>query len=254
MDKQERDFVIVDGKKFVLAQDEQSKPGGPEPEIFQRLTEPPRNVSFAARMTLLWCNGLVPQIGWFLVCFILFFAIIAGHAFTEMSDHGELVDGLGFVIFGLNFVTFLLGGTGMILYGFFKGRNTLRLLRDGEVGRARFVGMKETGLRVNNEMMMKLHFTFTASDGQDYDVHVKTLETKKLLDDAVEPLFYDPADPKNAILLDSIPSKIRFDDMERTFNGSATAALLPFFCGPLLVVEIILLIYTFSYGPLISFK
>lgn len=239
-----------------------SVPDGPEPEIFRRLTDPPRDLSPEARITLLWANGLVPTIGYWLVFIILLFAVFVGANLVDAGlgrgnafrgPDGTLDSYLFGFMFGFNVVLFLGVGIGLVVYGYRKGAEAVRLLRDGELGRARFVGMEETDMQVNERPVMKLRFTFTASDGRDYDAYVKTIETKRLLDDPVEPLFYDSADPNRSVLLDALPGKIRFDEMKQVFEDASWRVVQPLLFGTLIAAELVALVYSLCYGALIPF-
>lgn len=334
-EEQDRPFVMVGGKKYVLAEDEQAEPTGPEPEIFQRLTEPPRSVSLAVRLLLLLNNGSAPMFGWIFACFGMIFNIVflpmafGGlvdwiHWGYEPAGKGEIVEvvdaktkvnereifryvfkqtdgnkgqcytGKGrfkigdsvdleqsgskvrisgtqlspmgrLSIFPIFVVIFPPVGISIVLYGTFQGRKAIRLLQDGEVGRGRFIDMKATGISVGGAQpgikahhslqpkryVMKLHYKFTADDGETYDAYATALDTSRLTDDSVEALFYDPMDPTQSVLLDSLPGKVRFDEMERTFKANPFRVVLPvLFCG-LFIVELAALIYAISVGGIV---
>ena len=324
MEEQERPFVVVGGRKYVLAEGEESVVSeGPEPEIFQRLTGPPRNVTLSVRLLLLLSNGHAPLFGWFFACFGMIFCILfapiglkslpdlthrnfqtvgkgevveviktnasvnestvyrytfknsgkdsvnrTDHCFTsgERFKEGEEVDlekcgnririvgsrltpmGGFFIIFTPFVLIFPFVGMSIVLYGTVQGMKAIRLLHDGEVGRGRFIDMKPTGTQVNHQPVMKLHYTFTAADGQSYDAYATVLDAEKLLDDPVEPLLYDPMDPKSSVLLDSLPGNVRYDDMEQTFKANPLRVFWPTLFCLIFLVEVAVLFYAFSIG------
>ncbi len=328
MDEQERPFVMVDGRKYVLAEDEASDimpENGPEPEIFQRLTDPPRSVSLSARILLLLGGGLTGSFGWFFACFGMIFCIVfipmaltgladLTHRRFELAGKGEVVrvektsstvndsavmrivfkDAEGnentcythtknfeegdevelvqcggrhkiaetrltaFGAFILIFVfvplVFPAVGIGIVLCAFFSGLKSLHLLQDGLVGRGKFIDMIPTGTSVNHRPVMKLRYKFKADDGEVYEAFATALETERLTDDAVEPLLYDPMEPNRSVLLDGLPGKIRYDDMERTFRTNPLRTLLPLFFCTLFFIELVLLVLAVSGGGLIPFE
>lgn len=322
MDNPERPFVIIDGKKYVLAEEESFDPllDGPEPEIFQKLGEPPRNITFSVRMLLLLNSGLATMFGWIFACFGMIFCILflpmslsglpdlmntnqtptgegvvktvektnttvndvsvyrytveakdgtTGTCYTngekykldqevelvrcgeKLKISGTRLSSMGaFSLLTLFVLIFPGVGLGFILYGTFKGRKAIRLLQDGELGKGKYIDMNPTGATVNNRAVMKLHYKFVANDGETYDAYATALDTEKLTDDAFEPLFYDRMNPSYSVLFDSLPGKIRFDEMERMFRVNPLQILLPIlFCG-LFFAESVLLIYAMSIGGL----
>ena len=320
MEGQERPFVMVGGRKYVLAEDEEyTMPDGPEPEIFQRLTGPPRSVSLTVRALLLLNNGHAPLFGWFFACFGMMFAIffipVGLHGLPDLTHRNFEPVGKGKVvqvaktsitandcpvyrfhftgpngeegrcfavgerfkedaevdlekcgdrirIVGTNFgslgnsgffvvpgvLLFPIIGMSIVLYGTFQGMKAIRLLHDGEVGRARFIDMKPTGTQVNGQSVMKLHYMFTAADGVEYDAYAMALDTDKLTDDPVEALLYDPMDSKKSVLLDSLPGNVRYDDMEQTFKANPLRAVLPLVFCSIFLIEVTLLVYATAVG------
>lgn len=314
----ERPFVMVDGKKYVLA-DEELPENIQEPEIFQRLTDPPRSVSLSARIVLLLGGGITGSFGWIFACFGMVFCILfvpfalnntadLTHRRFEEAGKGEVIsvektsskvndqkvmrivfrdtDGnegrcythsktfhvgdevsllkcagrtkiTGTRLTEMGAVMILVGGIcsffpaigiGLVLYFFFGGLKSLHLLQEGKVGRAHFIDMAPTGASVNHQDVMKLHYKFKADDGETYDAYATALDTEQLTDDDVEPLLYDPMDPTRSVLLDGLPGKIRYDDMERTFKAISLRAILPLFFCTLFVVELVLLVVAVSVG------
>lgn len=68
LDENGRPYVMIDGRRFVLAEGEPVEVSdveyeGPLPEIFQRLGNPPRSVSLATKIVLLLANGHAPYTG-----------------------------------------------------------------------------------------------------------------------------------------------------------------------------------------------
>jgi hypothetical protein len=321
MNNTPRPFVVVDGRRYVLA-DEEDKDyfaSLPEPEIFQKLTPPPRKVSIAAQLLLLGDMSVDVVIGWIFACFGMIFCILivplAMNATAELLRYyqplgqgeitviektgmkvnetpiylftfkqpngtvgkcrffgeqykiGDNVDlekcGYRVRIVGsgknLNFVETLLllvllfPIVGLLIFGYkiFRSLKTLRLLRDGEIGKGYFIEMKPTGMVINTKPEMKLHYQFTANDGEIYNAFAKTCDTKKLTDDSFEPLFYDVMKPDKSVLLDSLPNGIRFDEFDGTFRANPLRIFLPTLLCGLFLAELVTLIYAIAIGGLI---
>ena len=66
-----------------------------------------------------------------------------------------------------------------------------------------------TNTKINKQTVYKLFFEFTANDGKTYQVVAKTHKTHRLLDEELEALVYDPANPSNAVVLDALPNGIK---------------------------------------------
>lgn len=101
MEEQQRPFVMVDGKKYVLAADEHFEQK-PEPEIFQWLTGPPRSISLTVRLLLLLSNGHAPLLGWFFACFGMIFCILFApvglKSLADLTHRNFKLNGKGHVV------------------------------------------------------------------------------------------------------------------------------------------------------------
>ena len=62
---------------------------------------------------------------------------------------------------------------------------------------------------------MKLTFSFTTQDGRAANAIARTHEYEHLVDEAEEPILYNPYSPKEACLLDDIPGRPRLDEKNR---------------------------------------
>lgn len=327
LDENGRPYVVVGGRRFVLADGEPMEAGdvdydGPLPEIFDRLDAPPRNVSLAAKIVLLLSNGQAPLFGWLFACFGMIFCIVflpmvfssvldlryrnfspAGQGEVVSVDHSVMkvndrdvhkivfkdadgntascyshqefqvgekvgleksgnrtkIEGTRLSVaggitglFGAFVILFPIIGLWIVLHGTLQGLKAIHVLRDGEIGRGRFVGMEPTGTEINGRAVMKLNYRFKADDGQFYDAHANSLDTKRLTDDPVEPLLYDPLDPTRSVLLDGLPGKVQYDEMIRTFKTNPLRTVLPLFFCLLFFVELASLVYVLAGGRLIE--
>ena len=124
---------------------------------------------------------------------------------------GELSPWLLFIM-----IPFLLVGAGFFIYGLRKARKDIYLLQVGEVAYGNLVGKEPTSMKINNRKVYKLYFRFTAADGNTYDTVCKSHITHLLEDEEKEKLVYDPNAPEQALLLDSLPKKLKsfFEEVE----------------------------------------
>lgn len=102
-------------------------------------------------------------------------------------------------------------GLFMVVPTFRRGLAGGRLLRMGELAEARLVSKEATNTQINEQTVYRLRFAYEVPGWGTGTLEVDTHETARLLDDAREPMLYDPVDPGDAILLDSLPSPVRVD-------------------------------------------
>jgi hypothetical protein len=64
------------------------------------------------------------------------------------------------------------------------------------------------------------------ADNKEHIVHTTTNDPKRLEDEPFEPVFYDPADPEDALVLDALPIEIKVDDSGKLKLSKPPLALL----------------------------
>ena len=116
-----------------------------------------------------------------------------------------------FGAFGLIAAIFPLIGTAFIAAGIRYGLKANRLLEKGRIAFGKLVSFEATGTRINDRPVIKLIFSFTAADGDEYEAVAKTHQPGDLRDEAEEPLLYDEDDPYYALLLDDLPGSTTFN-------------------------------------------
>ncbi len=92
---------------------------------------------------------------------------------------------------------------------FFGTKNTLKtinILKVGELAKGKFLHKEATNTSINEQRVYAMTFEFTAKDGKTYRTVAKTHKTYDLEDDAEEQLFYNPDNPKDAVLVDTLPA------------------------------------------------
>lgn len=104
---------------------------------------------------------------------------------------------------------FLLVGSGFFIYGLRKAKKGIYLLQVGEVARGKLISKEPTSMKINKQTVYKLNFQFMANDGNTYTAVCKSHIPHLLEDEETEKLVYDPNAPEQALLLDSLPQKLK---------------------------------------------
>jgi|YelNatPaOPRAMG01_1025707.scaffolds.fasta_scaffold00775_15 hypothetical protein len=128
-------------------------------------------------------------------------------------------------------VLFPVTGLALVAMGLVRGHRQVQLLAQGEPALGRLVDKQPTNVRVNNKPVYKLLFEFTDRDGQTQRAVVETEKVEPLEDEPFEWLFYAPRKPDQAVLLDALPGKQKFDEhgalKPAGFWRAAVVLLLP---------------------------
>ena len=121
----------------------------------------------------------------------------------------------------------LFAGTA-VAWSLYRGAKGHYLLTHGEYALAALESSRETSMKVNDEPVWALSFSFRDKNGSKHELSVKTTDVDALTDETSEPLLYLPSRPKVACLLDQLPGSPRFGpDGEVLFvDGSGYRALI----------------------------
>jgi hypothetical protein len=165
------------------------------------------------------------------------YPVVSGQVTVEYLDGFpsiSRVEGLRrkpFGAFALIAVIFPLVGSAFISVGIRFGLKANRLLAQGRIGFGKLVSSSATGTRINDQPVIKLIFSFTAVDGDEYEAVAKTHQPTDLKDEAEEPLLYDEADPYYAVMLDDLPGSTEFNPSGQLLPASvwevAKALIIP---------------------------
>jgi hypothetical protein len=111
-----------------------------------------------------------------------------------------------------------------------RGFRRTRMLAEGVLANGKLIDKKPTNMRVNKQRVYALTFEFTARDGRRCETTVRTHQTRRLEDEHVEPLLYDPEHPSRAYVLDEVAARPMFDatgDLEPRPIAAVVYLILP---------------------------
>ncbi len=83
-------------------------------------------------------------------------------------------------------IPFFLIGLSFFIWGVLKSKKEIYLLQVGEVAYGKLFVKEPTNVKVNEQIVYKLHFKFTASDGKEYTAVCKTHKPYRLEDEEKE--------------------------------------------------------------------
>ncbi len=101
---------------------------------------------------------------------------------------------------------------GLILWGVRTGARDERLLRDGHLAKARFVGSEDTGSSDDRRPVMAVKFAFRAVDGSEHTLVHETSRPEDLTDDKHELVLYLPEAPEQGRAVDGLPDSVVADE------------------------------------------
>lgn len=234
-----RDIPKTDDVYDLLDEQMRSKPveepvAGTEREPRISLEPPPRKVPWDIKISALF--GIIPsQLGWVFLCFMTIFLGLQYNA--SMGSERILIT---FIL-----IIFFFWGSMLLYFPFNEGLRIVSLLKRGRIGYGKFTrftpvtrlskrskrGPMVSG--VDDKSVLRYFYTFKA-EGKEYEVFADSLKDKKLYDQALEPLIYDEKNPENAVLLDSVPGRIRVNSdghlirREGSVFSSLKLLILPF--------------------------
>lgn len=84
----------------------------------------------------------------------------------------------------------------------------INLLKVGLLTQGKLIGKHETNMSVNDDTVYRMTFRFRTKSGEEIDASIRTRFTQALEDDEKEYLLYHEKNPKNIVLMDSLPIKL----------------------------------------------
>ena len=163
---------------------------------------------------------------------------IQGLTMTPSGSQGALIFFVAGSLFGVIGLCFP-------IYSWFVGGKAIHLLRDGITTSARFVGMKETGVRVNRQPVMKVNFEYQV-DGERYTASAHALDTSRLTDCKYKTVLYEPMQPERSVVLDGLPDGVHVEDLTGRFWVNPMRLVLPLLvativCGQIVAIVVFVL-------------
>lgn len=114
----------------------------------------------------------------------------------------------GFFIIPLTCIFPILGLI-FLVFSIRTAKKNIYLVQNGVLTTGKVVRKEPTSTKINKQTVYKVFFQFKTQDGNLQEAFVRNHVTHNLGDEAEEPLVYDSQDPSSAVLLDSLPKKLR---------------------------------------------
>lgn len=198
---EERPFVIINGKRYLLAPEEETVIA-PEKlensENFLNLPSPPRTLSFLMKTFLVLQNGPVPFFGWGFMTFGLIFPIVIILT-KENLNHSFS----GIIIFAASFFI-PLAGLFLVCRTWFCGRKIIKLLINGRAGKGVPVRVEDSGVRINDQPIQKITYYFVDHNNIKRKAFAKGLDVSRLTDEESELVLYDEYNPETSFVFDEL--------------------------------------------------
>lgn len=90
-----------------------------------------------------------------------------------------------------------------------KAKSNIYLVKNGILTYGKVTRKEPTNTKVNNNTVYKVFFQYKSQDGNIQEAMNRSHLTYNLGDEENEPLVYDSQNPSKAVLLDTLPKKIR---------------------------------------------
>lgn len=100
-------------------------------------------------------------------------------------------------------------GFAFIYFSLRQARKYIHLVRHGILTTGRVGKKVATNTSINRQQVYEVYFSYVAHDGSRHQSSLRTHEPDKLGDEHREPMVYDPSQMSKAVLLDTMPARIR---------------------------------------------
>ena len=178
------------------------------------------------------------MVGWIVAGFGLF-VIIVGVAVPVKAPE-IWIPKLMFIGVSLPFV--MIGLYLVFCTWFVSGPKMIRFLQEGIATEARHLATFATGKTDEESVEIQVDFEYQV-DGKIYHVSAKRYDDVSRLTDALcKVVFYDPAEPKQSMLLDDMPRGIHFDELMGRFCVNPLRCVPAFVAGAVVCGEIVVLV------------
>ncbi|MBZ0136509.1 MAG: DUF3592 domain-containing protein [Planctomycetes bacterium] len=135
---------------------------------------------------------------------------------------GTRKSALGFV--GILVAIFPAIGLIFMTIGLLRNARAAKLIGTGKLARGRLVLKEPTNTRINNRMVYRFTFEYEDEAGATHRVSGRTHHSHLLEDEETERLIYDPDNPDDGVLVDTLPGKPKVGD-DGQIQGVGLAAI-----------------------------
>ncbi len=90
-----------------------------------------------------------------------------------------------------------------------KAKENIYVMQNRILTTGKVIRKEPTNTKINKQTVYKVFFQYKTQDGNLKEAFIKAHITHNLGDEEKEPLLYDSQNPSSAVLLDSLPKKIR---------------------------------------------
>lgn len=132
-------------------------------------------------------------------------------------------------------------GLALFIPSVVSGAKKIILLRSGEITGATSISSSITNTRINNVPVLKYSYEFRDRMGVVYTGSSNALPTEKIGDEAAEPILYLPSNPRQSMLVDSLPLKFPLEVNEEghwLHHGTIKPVLLFLLAWSLILVHV----------------
>ncbi len=102
----------------------------------------------------------------------------------------------------------LVGGL-MLFFGIRKARKRLNILKFGKKALGTFTHDEPTNTTINKKRVYRLYFKFTDEQGVEHTCYDETHLTHRLRDEDKEWLVYNPGNPEEAVVIDTLSPRVK---------------------------------------------
>lgn len=89
------------------------------------------------------------------------------------------------------------------------GRRNIALVKHGVLVKGKITRKESTLVSINDQKVYKVFFSFQSADRSMREAFVRTHQVEQLRESTEVPVLYDPSDPSNAVLVDTLPKPVK---------------------------------------------
>ena len=132
--------------------------------------------------------------------------------------------------------------------GIRRGHRQIQLLARGLEAEGTLVSSEPSGTTVNDEPIMRLDFRFQDEQGDPWPAVAFALDTRRLEDEPTERLLYLPTDPRQAMVIDEIPSWLEISQRGWAAPPSTVSGRMLLKCLAIPAAVVVGIVLSFTMG------